>query len=391
MRTEEPMTNSTLTRLYRDERGMSLVFVGVGFMAFLAATTLAIDVGMFMTARSQAQNSADAGALAGAVALAFDDYDDRSAGGPAVQNALTTARENDVIDADVDVQPADVTFPLSPQGLDNRVRVQVYRTSARGNSVPTLMGKFFGVAQVNIQAVATAEASPANAMTCVKPFIIPDRWVENTNPPWDPDDTFDLYDNQNNPLSNADQYIPAGQPGYAGYNQESDRGARLVIRAGSGNNIQPTFYYSLALGGMSGTGGADYDWNIANCNTTIIHMGDIVIQEPGNMVGPTIDGAEGLIARDPNAYWDDTHKKVISEQNPSPRVFPIPLYDPVYYTIGKMNGRYADFKVANWIGFFLESIQNNQLYGRIIPIGGIIDQNYPMNPGAFPKAIRLVE
>jgi hypothetical protein len=116
-----------------------------------------------------------------------------------------------------------------------------------------------------------------------------------------------------------------------------------------------------------------------------------VIQEPGNMVGPTIDGAEGLIARDPNAYWDDTHKKVISEQNPSPRVFPIPLYDPVYYTIGKMNGRYADFKVANWIGFFLETIQNNQLYGRIIPIGGIIDKNYPMNPGAFPKAIRLVE
>ena len=48
---------------------MSFVYVGMGFMAFLSATTLAIDVGMFMTARSQAQNSADAGALAGAVAL----------------------------------------------------------------------------------------------------------------------------------------------------------------------------------------------------------------------------------------------------------------------------------------------------------------------------------
>ena len=67
---------------------MSLVFVGVGFMAFLAATTLAIDVGMFMTARSQAQNSADAGALPGAVALYFDDYDNRAPSGPAVQSAL---------------------------------------------------------------------------------------------------------------------------------------------------------------------------------------------------------------------------------------------------------------------------------------------------------------
>ncbi len=44
------MTNR-LTRRHRDERGMSFVFVGMGFMAFLAATTLAIDVGMFMTAQ----------------------------------------------------------------------------------------------------------------------------------------------------------------------------------------------------------------------------------------------------------------------------------------------------------------------------------------------------
>ena len=44
-----------LNRLHRDERGMSLVFVAMGFMSFLAAATLAIDVGMFMTARAQAQ------------------------------------------------------------------------------------------------------------------------------------------------------------------------------------------------------------------------------------------------------------------------------------------------------------------------------------------------
>ena len=63
-------------------------------MGFLAATTLAIDVGMFMTARSQAQNAADAGALAGAVALAFNDYNDRTTTGPAVpERAPCGARE----------------------------------------------------------------------------------------------------------------------------------------------------------------------------------------------------------------------------------------------------------------------------------------------------------
>ena len=72
---------------------MSYVFIGMGLMAFLSASMLAIDVGMLMTARSQAQNSADAGALAGATALGFDDFYDRSPSGPAVTNAIAQPRE----------------------------------------------------------------------------------------------------------------------------------------------------------------------------------------------------------------------------------------------------------------------------------------------------------
>ena len=143
--------NPMLTRLHRDERGMSLVFVGLGFMAFLAAATLAIDVGMFMTARTQAQTAADAGAMAGAVALATDDYDNRSSSGPAVQSAMAAARQNQVMASQVDMSTADVTFPLSPAGLNNRVRVQVHRTAASGvcqgcsGAVRTLFGGIFGV------------------------------------------------------------------------------------------------------------------------------------------------------------------------------------------------------------------------------------------------------
>ena len=85
------MAMKRLQRLQRDESGMSYVFIGLGLMAFLSASMLAIDVGMLMTARNQAQNSADAGALAGATALVFDNYDDRSASGPAVTNAIDAA------------------------------------------------------------------------------------------------------------------------------------------------------------------------------------------------------------------------------------------------------------------------------------------------------------
>ena len=383
-----------LRRVRDDESGMSYVFIGMGMMAFLSASMLAIDVGMLMTSRNQAQNAADAGALAGATALVFNDYDDRTASGPAVTHAIEAAKSNAVMGTDVSVKVSDVEFPTDPSGEPNRVKVTVHRTAERGNAVATLVAKFFGMETADIVATATAEASPANAMTCVKPFTIPDKWIENQTAPWDGNDTYDAYNNKGVPLANPDIYIPADQPGYTGYNQEAHRGQLLEIRAATGNNITVSFYFSLSIGGVEGgmVGGDAYSWNIANCNTSIMHWGDPLIQEPGAMAGPTIQGAEELIARDPGAYWDDGAKTVKgSAFGSSPRVFPIPLYDPPFYDSGKRNGRYADLKVANWIGFFLESTQGNGIYGRIIPISGIRDKNGPNPAGIFPMAIRLVK
>jgi Flp pilus assembly protein TadG len=67
-REARPTVIARLRRVRRDERGFSLVTVGFGFMGLFAASMLAIDVGMLMTARTQAQTAADAGALAGATA-----------------------------------------------------------------------------------------------------------------------------------------------------------------------------------------------------------------------------------------------------------------------------------------------------------------------------------
>ena len=50
------------------DRGMTLIFVGLSMLAFMSATMLALDVGNLMVARTQAQASADSGALAGATA-----------------------------------------------------------------------------------------------------------------------------------------------------------------------------------------------------------------------------------------------------------------------------------------------------------------------------------
>ena len=124
--------------LRHNERGIVLVFVAVGFLGFFTVATLAIDIGMFMVARSQAQTSADAGALAGTVSLLFDNWDDRSAGGPAVQNAVVVARANAVIGQSVAVSPADVTFPT-----EERIRVDVFRNAEHDNPLQTMIGQYY--------------------------------------------------------------------------------------------------------------------------------------------------------------------------------------------------------------------------------------------------------
>ena len=55
------------------------------------------------------------------------------------------------------------------------------------------------------------------------------------------------------------------------------------------------------IGGGPITGGDKYRENIASCNGLPIEIGDTLTTEPGNMIGPTKQGVEDLIALDPDA------------------------------------------------------------------------------------------
>ena len=317
-----------------------------------------------------------------------------------MQSAIDTAKKNAVMGDAPSVLTTDVTFPTDPAGNPNRVKVDVFRTTDRTNAIPTLIGPLLGVNTVDIKATATAEASPANAMQCVKPFMIPDKWKENSDAngkpdgPWNPDTEFNLQDNKGKPLANPDVYVGADDPAnFTGFSMDRDVGTELVLRAGTGNNIAPSFYFSWMMPG--GTGGSWYRDNIDGCNTTVVTWGDQMTQEPGNMMGPTSQGMRDLIAQDPDAKWDTNCSCVADSKfgggTRSPRVFPIPLYDPMVYATGKQNGRTADFRVANFIGFFVEYEGGNQVTGRIVKINGLLNGNGP-KPGAFfPKVIRLVQ
>jgi hypothetical protein len=139
-------------------------------------------------------------------------------------------------------------------------------------------------------------------------------------------------------------------------------------------------------------GGDFYRDNIANCNTTIVSVPFMMTQEPGNKVGETNQGVDLLMAKDPDAEWDDVNNRVVSDINPSPRIFPIPLYDPDYYQDGITHGRNASLKMVNWVPFFIEGRDGNNVYGRIVPMVGVLDPNAGPAPStSLVYAIRLVQ
>jgi putative Flp pilus-assembly TadE/G-like protein len=381
-----------IQRFWRDERGISTMLVGFGFVGFMGAATLALDIGMNVLARTQAQNSADAGALSGATALVFDDYNDRSAGGPAVQSAINAARENDVIGGDVNVDPPDVTFPLGPTGLNNRVRVFVDR------DVPTVLASFFGTMSMNIKAAATAEASPANAATCLLPFIIPDKWEEIVAPPWNPNSEFDYADKKQQVMNPHDEYRPGPRPPGGtgtGYDVNIDTGTILILKQDNNGKVAPSVYNPYRIPGSSGA--ADYEAAISGCNTTIVNTDIIVDQEPGMMTGPTRDGIINLVNQDAGAYWEPLPGcNCIRGSDPkfggmSPRLRTIPLYDPILFDMNRQPGlANATFKIVSFLGVFIVGMQGNDVIARIHPVTGLVNgSNTTLS--SFAMAIRLVE
>jgi len=78
-----------------------------------------------------------------------------------------------------------------------------------------------------------------------------------------------------------------------------------------------------------GRGAARYRRNICTCNASAIDLDTEYLIEPGNMVGPTYQGVQQLIAEDPDAYWDEGSQSVVSEYGmDSPRVVTVGLFDP---------------------------------------------------------------
>lgn len=374
------------TNPLNDQRGSSAILVAITMTALLSAVALAVDVGMLLNSRSEAQRAADSAALAGAGSLIIVPDDEPRARNTAIQyGGLNTVRKTAVT-----VLPEDVDVDLAL----GRVTARVRRTEDRGSAVATWFANVFGVSEVDIAATATAQVQPAGRATCVKPFAIPDQFLDI-----DGDGEFDEGVDQYDPNVHGygSDYRNPGNPGDDGLGYINDFGRQVDLKQGGPTFFQPSWYYPWdvpdAEGGPS-VGGDEYRWNIANCNTAIISVGEEYWIEGGNMEGPTRQGVHDLMDLDSGAYWDTFSNAVEgSDWAPnwegSPRVGIIPTFNPSReFDPGKQ-----PVEFTNFIAVFFEDVQgggqNQQVIGRIMYATGLGGGNGGTGPGI--RFVQLVE
>jgi Flp pilus assembly protein TadG len=389
-----------------EERGAILIQVAVAMLGLLAFSMLVIDYGILWSARRQAQNAADAGALAGAIGLAFDDPTDFSDTGPAKQSAHAAALANKVFGESPDNNiSTDITF-LAP-GLASQcpddppatcVKVDVYRTSSRSNPLPTFFGRLAGIIAQDISATATAKVTSGTSVTCMRPFAILDKWDEydsvspghehdydqgRLDPDFDPfTSTFDKYpvSGEKNPIE-SDYYVPSvncdpadkgctpiAGTGWTPFAADGvtpiDYGRLVEIHTGAQDQTSSGYFQPVRLH-LGDSGAKDYCTNITTCDPSVsVSIGQVISTENGDMVGPTdkclFTDKDSLANEDPTARWvvDAAHPNgaVLSDDfgdNQSPRIVPLPVIDPDEFYASDPHG-HSTLTVHNILGFFIE-------------------------------------
>lgn len=378
------------------ERGAVLVHVAIALIGLIAFSSFVVDYGVLWTARRQAQNAADAAALAAAASLGFSGGDQSRARAAAIDAAranLVWGEPPDVTATDVDFdQPCPAGAPEA--GAGRCVRVDVYRNQQRGNPLPTIFAGLVGVAAQGVRATATAEVLFANGSACVKPFAILDRWDEAQTPAWDPGDTFDRYAPSppaalGTLLANPDSYVPA-TPGNNGSGFDLARdydGTQLTFaRRQNGMPDSATWYMPVQLDCPGNAPGSIecFTWNVRNCSPQVVGAGNVVQAHAGGFVdllgtNQLAVALADVMAADAAASWDAGANggrggvtggcMTSGACSVSPRIIALPIVDPDVW--GQQSAVDPDLhpsvNVTRVVGLFVEAVNFTEIVGRLMP------------------------
>jgi hypothetical protein len=333
-----------------------------------------LDYGIMWMSRRQAQNAADAGAFAGAVARNYDDFDDPpSPTGEAAQSATQAAAANPIWQ-----QPGTSVVSFAcPPGITGRcVQVDVYRNGSFGSTpLPTVFGPLLGVTSQGVQATATAQAVNGNATNCLRPFAFSDEWDDDRSP----SDRFNRYV-ESGPgagtllSSPRDSYDPPDSTQAPGTNL-FDLGDRIDFQLDRppDDPIEPGFLLPLDLPGTS-----TYLEDIDSCNGQLVALRELMPLAPPPAPGSTYAALQALVNQDPGATWDFTTHTVGNSCAPgcaatSPRLIAVALFDPDRYQLQRATGDWSGcptaapcITIANIAAVFVHRVSGGTAHGHYV-------------------------
>jgi len=394
-----------LKRALGDESGVTMIVVALSMVMIFAFAVLTIDLGFIQLARIQLQNAADAAALAGALALAASSGDQTVATLEAIKFAGLNVAVQDK-DLPVIIGESDVTFPEP-----TKVKVTTHCTEATGDPVILNFLKVINPLKENkgnMTAKATAAVLTICGPKCLRPFCPPDRWEDtdgdglwdpadeytdvNNNGLWDPGEPLTIDNDGDGVWDPAEFYDPY----LTGYRAPDDIGVQVTLHLlNSNKDFEAEWYYVVRFppinSGESWNPGGDVYRDLIigeTCEPFSIGIGDLLALEPGGMVGPTNQGLDALIAKDPTAEWDPVTKTIINSAFPvSPRIVLCAAFDP---TLGVDPGPPKHVTVAKVMAFFVEGHVGADIVGRFIKAAAQGDPD-PDCPGSFLYTVSLVE
>lgn len=317
-------------------RGAALPLMLVLLTLTLAVSAVAVDAGMLLVARSEAQRAVDAAALAGA--SAFIDAQGANVRDSARTRAVRFASRNALLHRLI---PADdVVVTVTPESL--KVVVEL-----RAPAVATHFAQMVGVPSVTVQARASARASEVPSTSCVKPFSPPDPLLNRTGP-----------------ASGGRQrrtWTGSPQPSGDGFTY----GQSLVLRGRDPHSGAQSVSWIMPRGdGDEGELGSPYyRESIYTCRATEIELGRTYRELSGERAGPTQQAVDELIAQDPDAYWDAGAGRVSGSSfrnwRESPRVIKVPLHDLETSSSGAL-------QFSRFIWVFVEGMDGSRVTGRYV-------------------------
>lgn len=308
----------------RRERGVVIIWTAFFLLMMLGFVAIGIDIAKLMATRTQLQNAADAAALAGASAVNGltgvvnpDTATARAQAIAALNKAFVDAPEALVLSA------ADVVFPGN-----NRVQVTVRRDAASGGSMVTHVAQVLGINSLDVKATAVAKADTAGGV--------------------------------------CERLVPMGAilPPAGGFQVRCDTTYTLKADTPTQGNFQLLDFPPCNEGPCSGmvSGGSEIRCLVANGYSCCVNIDDMIPTQPGNKVGPFIQGISDRWDNDTDQRTNICFDQYKGNGN---RIVNVPIlktYDPT----GK-----KPVQIAGFAGFFLKNKpQGFALQGEFLyPVG----------------------